>query len=439
MYEQQSAEKTCFVISAIGKQGSETRRYADRVREFIITPVANKMGLEVLRADDITNSGVITNQVIQHLLEDKIVVADLTGHNPNVFYELALRHAAEKAFAHLISKDEPIPFDLAHLRVIEYDLEDVPSVREAKSRLEANMRAALQNAPVESPVRFTARLRNIQFFKDPDGDQDDLLTQRVRQYDEISSTIADLKNILIDAIPNFVRDQKESMMRNYSNEFELVKTIRDSGIIGVSRRRSTVRGFLKTAIDEEEKEITFVGSSLKGLLQNNEYEEIRLKLVDKLRRPDFQARFLLTHPIFADFRAKQEHRKNGWIGKEIIASLCVLKQWKLDPKTVRLYLGTPTAFAVKTSRKMLINPYPYRAQAFESPCILVRSERESDLECSCYFYDHFNEAHFGAWDTNLAIQIDDFDNAIAEFEKLLRSYSEIVNAVFAQVTQRDEA
>ncbi len=300
------------------------------------------------------------------------------------------------------------------------------------------MRAAIENKHVDSPVTIAAILSNVEFFKAPGGNKRDVLAKRERQYDEIASTVADLKNMLNDAIPNFVRDQKESMLRRYSNEFELVKTIRDSGIIGVSRRRSAVLGFLKSAIDEEETEIMFVGSSLKGLLQNREYEDIRQKLISKSRTENLQVRFLLTHPVFADFRAKQEHRKHGWIGKEIIASLRVLEQWGLDSGNVRLYLGTPTAFAVRTSRKMLINPYPYRAQAFESPCILVRSEKEPDVECSCYFYDHFNEAHFGAWDTDLAIQIDSFDRVIATFEKMLNSYSVTVNAVMAQAMQIDD-
>ncbi len=112
MYEPRSADRTCFVISAIGDPGSQIRKHADKVKEFIIRPVANKVGLEVVRADDICDSGIITTQVITHLLEDKLVVADLTRHNPNVFYELALRHAAGKAFAHLIPAARRYPSTL---------------------------------------------------------------------------------------------------------------------------------------------------------------------------------------------------------------------------------------------------------------------------------------------------------------------------------------
>jgi hypothetical protein len=441
--KEHSSIGTCFIISALGDPGSKTRLHADKAKEYIITPAAIQMGFDVLRSDDISDSGIITNQIIQHLLDDKIVVADLTGHNPNVFYELALRHAAEKPFAHLISKGEKPPFDIAHARAIEYDFEDPKSVREARTRLESNMRDALDNKSVESPVTVTARLRNIQFFKAPDGDKENVLTQMVRQYDEISSTVADIKNILHspgilkDAIPSFVRDQMESMLRRYSNEIELLKAVRDGGIVGVSRRRSAVVEFLKSAIDEEETEIMVIGSSLKGLLQNNEYTEIRNKLMFKSKIPNFQLRFLLTHPVFADFRARQEHREIGHIGREIIASLGVLKQWGLDPKNVRLYLGTPTSFAIKTTRKMLINPYPYRAQAFESPCIMVRSEKGSDVEYSYYFFDHFNDAHFGAWDTNLAVKIESYETALIEFERGLESYSETVAGVIAQVKQKD--
>src|SRR5437016_10492301 len=93
----ESEEKTCFVISPIGDEGSEVRRRSDQVLKHIVRPAARKCGYSsIVRADQMSKPGLITAQVIQCLVNSNLVVADLTGHNPNVFYELAVRHAIRK-------------------------------------------------------------------------------------------------------------------------------------------------------------------------------------------------------------------------------------------------------------------------------------------------------------------------------------------------------
>ena len=82
-------------------------------------------------------------------------------------------------------------------------------------------------------------------------------------------------------------------------------------------------------------------------------------------------KYLLTHPIVADLRASQENRRPTEIGLEILRSLEVLKSWGTDCANVRLYLGTPTCFAIKTTRQMLLNPYPYVSVSFDSPCLTL--------------------------------------------------------------------
>jgi hypothetical protein len=67
----------------------------------------------IKRADQMPEPGMITNQIIQQLLTCDLVVADLAGSNANVFYELAIRHAARKPSIHLFLPQQKIPFDLA--------------------------------------------------------------------------------------------------------------------------------------------------------------------------------------------------------------------------------------------------------------------------------------------------------------------------------------
>ena len=111
-------KKTCFVISPIGEEGSDTRERSDQVLKHIITEPIEKLGYTVIRADKISEPGIITTQVIEYIVDAELVIADLTEKNPNVFYELAIRHAIRKPLVQMIKKGETIPFDVAATRII---------------------------------------------------------------------------------------------------------------------------------------------------------------------------------------------------------------------------------------------------------------------------------------------------------------------------------
>jgi hypothetical protein len=86
--------KKCFVISPIGLPGSEVREQADDVLDYIIAPALKDLGIEAFRADKQMEPGLITDQMIAAILNYDLCIADLSGHNPNVFYELAIAQAA---------------------------------------------------------------------------------------------------------------------------------------------------------------------------------------------------------------------------------------------------------------------------------------------------------------------------------------------------------
>lgn len=103
-------ETTCFYVAPIGDPGSLLRKHSDLFLGSIVEPAVEPFKLSVIRADAIDKPGVITKQVIEYLMKSRLVVVDLSHHNPNVFYELALRHMMRLPVVQIIRMGDKIPF-----------------------------------------------------------------------------------------------------------------------------------------------------------------------------------------------------------------------------------------------------------------------------------------------------------------------------------------
>jgi hypothetical protein len=128
-------EQNCFVISPIGQADSDIRKLADKVLNHLIKRSLEPLGFNIMRADAISEPGTINLQVLKRIVDSEMVVADLTGTNPNVMYELAIRHAIQKPVILLLRAGEQIPFDIAAERTIFYDLGDIESVDKTRDEL----------------------------------------------------------------------------------------------------------------------------------------------------------------------------------------------------------------------------------------------------------------------------------------------------------------
>jgi hypothetical protein len=150
-------KKKCFVIAPIGAEESTERRRSFRVFKNIIEPAAAQCEYFPLSARDIPGSGLIMSEVIKEIVSAPLVIADLTGGNANVFYELALRHAVGMPVVQIIAKEEKIEFDVSQLRTIRFDIDDVidnvNSKNETIDKLVEYIRGAEKNSPpLETPV-----------------------------------------------------------------------------------------------------------------------------------------------------------------------------------------------------------------------------------------------------------------------------------------------
>ncbi|RSS45949.1 hypothetical protein [Streptomyces sp. WAC08241] len=147
---EEASMTTCFVIAPIGNEhapdGSpELLAYEENLEiyEKVILPACVRHGIVPVRADGIADTGEITEQICRHVLQDDIVIADLTGGNANVTYELGIRHLTGKPIIH-IGEHGQLPFDLSLIRTIMFKRSRSGLVR-ARRDLETALKGALDN------------------------------------------------------------------------------------------------------------------------------------------------------------------------------------------------------------------------------------------------------------------------------------------------------
>jgi hypothetical protein len=105
----------CFMIMPFGIQDLD-----DLYNEFIL-PVLVDCKLDCARGDDIFGSNVVMDDVKAAIARADLVIADLTGQNPNVFYEVGIAHTLERPVLLLSQSLEDIPFDLRNRRILPYE------------------------------------------------------------------------------------------------------------------------------------------------------------------------------------------------------------------------------------------------------------------------------------------------------------------------------
>jgi hypothetical protein len=150
-----STKKLCFVVSQIGEENSPERVSADWFLEAIVQPVFERSfpEFEVRRADGIAEPGMIDAQVISSIIMSELVIADLTNMNPNVFYEIGLRHMTQKPIIHMHEVGTKIPFDVSLYRSIRYSRVRPRDIASAATDLAGTVTAVLETEhQVENPV-----------------------------------------------------------------------------------------------------------------------------------------------------------------------------------------------------------------------------------------------------------------------------------------------
>lgn len=157
-------ESSCFYVTPIGADDSEERQHADLFLNQIVEPALAEFDLNIVRADTIQTSGIITNQIIKYLLFSKLVIVDLSFNNPNVFYELAIRHATRKPTVQIMRKGDKIPFDINQVRTIIIDNSSIytllPKLKIHQASIASQIRQALEE-PTSNDNPLSALYPNL--------------------------------------------------------------------------------------------------------------------------------------------------------------------------------------------------------------------------------------------------------------------------------------
>lgn len=214
------------------------------------------------------------------------------------------------------------------------------------------------------------------------------------------------------------------LVKPLKDEVLLLKQATENGLLNIYPNRAVAIKKFINDFDSEKEEIMIIGSSLRGLLQDEEYLWFKEKLASKVKSPAFpnlKILFLLTHPCVADLRGRLETRDATEIGEDIIDSLNILHGMGVPTDNIRLYKGTPTIFGIKTKYRMLINPYPYKSQGMDSPCLILAEGKG--------LFESYREKHFKAWNSVFAERITNFETTVIQLKKNLKHYRDLIDKV----------
>ena len=250
--------KQCFVIMPYGGDDPEMVRHYEGVYQSIITPAARAAGYDPKRSDIAGEPGNITHDIIRDLAESDIVIADLTSKNPNVLFELGIRHAFRKSgTVHIVDTAHELAFDVRQYRTIKYskDLAGIPGVvsqitdairkrEEHPERADNPVHDAIQHLPLSIMMAgdkaLQEQLRTTQQALEQLHLENEDLTRRLAELDP-SGEAGPLRPVDVDAL----LDKADAIMRS-TGQHALLRLRRayDSG--GSDEFAKELRGVLKS-------------------------------------------------------------------------------------------------------------------------------------------------------------------------------------------------
>jgi len=215
-------KEMCFVIMPFGGK-------FDSYWEKIYKPIISDLGFEARRVDDIYKPNDIMENIWHSINEAKIILADLSGKNPNVFYELGLAHALAKPVILISPEQEDIPFDIQSIRHIRYNKDD----HDWGAKLIAHIRSTLllpdlsTSVPVVFKKRYNRQQDGLLSTQIDKGTLQDAIISALSQKTRISNlrimahSTSVIYNVMSSSLSDkIIVDNCELILRKFSDDEE---------------------------------------------------------------------------------------------------------------------------------------------------------------------------------------------------------------------------
>lgn len=211
-------KEVAFIICPIGEPMSNTRRNSEGLNSAVLKPILHEYYETVQAPLDLLRPGSITSQVIILLNSADLVIANLTELNPNVMYELAVRHAANKPVILLAEEGTKLPFDLLVERTIFYS-NDMAGVEKLKPELRNAILEVVYAAEQDNPIYRALNQKLIIEITSGD-DTNAIILKKIVELENIINNLANYNSNM--NTPIF----KERSIGEKINEYNLLNQVR---------------------------------------------------------------------------------------------------------------------------------------------------------------------------------------------------------------------
>lgn len=148
--------KKCFVIMPFGKKEDVDKTMVDfdYVYHELIEKAVEELGVDCERCDEMINTGSIHKTMFRGIFDADVAVVDITSLNPNVFYELGVRHALHKYVTLVVRRNSnaPLPFNIRGLNILGYDLDSEEQIEAARKKIREYVQNGMDKQPTDSIV-----------------------------------------------------------------------------------------------------------------------------------------------------------------------------------------------------------------------------------------------------------------------------------------------
>jgi hypothetical protein len=157
-----SIGNTCFVVMPFAP-------LFETEYERVIKTAVEASGLECIRADDLYTKPRIVDDIWRAIRSAHVVLAELTGRNPNVLYEVGLAHAVGKPVIIITRSEDDVPFDLKALRYLYYDTNDPLWGQNLGKAIEAMLKNVLTEADLSKHLEGISPVGEIAYEASPEA------------------------------------------------------------------------------------------------------------------------------------------------------------------------------------------------------------------------------------------------------------------------------